>query len=115
MYVKNRPGSITNTADIKSAYDIMFSVNKWRPLLESNRSKFNIYLLSYLGYQYLTALLIYGGVNRQSKSALYPILNNQKSIAKYVLGEKAKVSHLLISIFGIKFVSQVFNIVYRLK
>lgn len=115
MYVKNRPGSITNTADIKSAYDIMFSVNKWRPLLESNRSKINIYLLSYLGYQYLTALLIYGGVNRQSKSALYPILNNQKSIAKYVLGAKAKVSHLLISIFGIKFVSLVFNIVYRLK
>ncbi len=115
MYIKNRPGSITNTADIKSAYDIMFSVTKWRPLLENNKSTYSDCLLSYLGYQYLTALLICGGVSKKNKTELYPIMNREKTISKYVLGLRGKIASFVIHTFGVEFAGFLFNIVYRLK
>ena len=115
MYIKNRPGSITNTADLKSAYDIMFSVRKWRPILETENSQYNRSLLSYLGYQYLTALLIYGQVNKQGQSSLYPVVAAEKTIAKYVVGSKGKIATFIINKLGVKIAGLIFYYIYKLK
>ena len=115
MYVKNRPGSITNTADIKSAYDIMFSVKKWRSFLEIENSEYNKCLLSFLGYQYLTAILIYGGLNKENKAEIYPLINAEKSIVKHVIGKRARIASQIVSKTGIGTASLLFYLFYKFK
>lgn len=109
MYIKNRPGAITTTADSKSAVDILFSVSKWRPELEKDLSVTNTYLLSYLAYQYITAYIIYASVPGNEKRILHAELKKNSGILKYAQGKKTVLSRTVIELFGIEFGAKIFR------
>jgi glycosyltransferase involved in cell wall biosynthesis len=109
MYIKNRPGAITTTADSKSALDILFSVSKWRTELEKDLSVTNTYLLSYLAYQYITAYIIYASVPANEKRILYAELQKNSGILKYAQGKKTVLSRTVIELFGIEFGAKIFR------
>jgi len=109
MYIKNRPGSITNTSDAKSAKDILYSVSKWRTLLEKNLSLSNRYLLSYLAYQYVTSYIVFSKVSKSDKELLFPLIKNEQSILKYAMGKRGLICKRLIEILGIKYSGMVFH------
>jgi glycosyltransferase involved in cell wall biosynthesis len=115
MYIRNRPGSITNNADAKSAKDILFSVSKWRALLENNLSLSNRYLLSYLAFQYVTSYVIFSKVSKSEKKMLLPFIKNQKTILKYAIGKRALICKWLIEILGIKYSGIVFHFVHAMS
>jgi glycosyltransferase involved in cell wall biosynthesis len=102
MYIKNRPGSITNTSDAKSAKDILFSVSKWRPLLENNLTPSNNYLLSYLAYHYIISYMIFSSVSNSDKKLLLPLMKNEQSILKYTIGKRGLACKLLIKFIGME-------------
>lgn len=112
MYIKNRPGAITTTADSKSAIDILFSVSKWRPLLEKDLSPTNTHLLSYLAYQYITAYIIYADVPANEKSSLYAALQKNVGILKYAQGKKTVMSKIIIQLFGVELGAKIFKTVH---
>lgn len=109
MYIKNRPGAITTTADAKSALDILFSVSKWTHELEKDLSVTNAYLLSYLAYQYITAYIIYASVPVNEKRILYAVLKKNLGILKYAQGKKTVLSKTVIDLFGIEFGAKIFR------
>lgn len=113
MYIKNRPGSITNTSDYNSAKDVLYSVSKWKKILEDEPSETNNYLLSYLSYQYITAYLIYSSISSKEKAFLYPKLEAEMQILKYSKGLKSQVCKFVIIIFGISLGSHFIKYGYR--
>lgn len=112
MYIKNRPGAITTTADAKSAKDILFSVSKWTPVLEKDLTVSNALLLSYLAYQYITAYIIYSSIPLNEKSKLYAELQKSSGILKYAQGKKAVMSRKIIQLFGIELGAKFFKTVH---
>jgi glycosyltransferase involved in cell wall biosynthesis len=109
MYIKNRPGSITNTSDAKSAKDILFSVSKWRTLLENNMTATNGYLLSYLASQYLTSHIVFSKVSKSEKKMLLPFIKKEQAILKYAIGKRGLICKFLIEILGIRYSGMVFH------
>lgn len=114
MYIKNRPGSITNTSDAKSVKDILFSVTKWKKMLEINNTITNKYLLSYLSFQYIISYVVFSNLHNPEKE-IYKLLEKEKSILKYAKGKKALFCKLLIYILGIKNSGTIFRKMYRLN
>lgn len=114
MYIKNRPGSITNTSDAKSVRDILFSVSKWRPILESNLTISNRFLLSYLAYQYITSYIIFSTL-KEENSDLYELVKKEASILKYSKGLRSTICKILIQIFGIKISGKIFKKIHSLN
>ncbi|WP_291093669.1 glycosyltransferase family 2 protein [Empedobacter sp. UBA6745] len=114
MYIKNRPGSITNTSDEKSIIDILYSVSKWKNILEADNSEINKYLLSYLASQYITSYIIFSKLKNPNPE-LYIKIKNEASILTYALGKKAKFCKFMIDNFGIRFSGELFNTIYKLN
>ncbi len=115
MYIKNRPGSITNTADIKSAKDVLYSVTKWRHYLEQNISVSNRYLLSYLAYQYLTTYIILAGLRDSDRLELMQLIQSEKSILNYLYGKKGWIANSAVKILGIYGSAYLFNFIHKMN
>jgi glycosyltransferase involved in cell wall biosynthesis len=115
MYIKNRPGSITNTADLKSAKDILFSVSKWHASLKLDVTNSNRYLLSYLAYQYLTSFIIFSKLNKTDRKILLPIIQKEKSILHYLYGKKGQFGRASVRLLGIKYSAHLFRYIHELN
>lgn len=115
MYIKNRPGAITTTADAKSVKDILFSINKWTPILEKEPSKSNLLLLSYLAHQYLICFITYPKLNKKEKESIYLQLKQHRKMLKYVKGNIDLICKGLIKIMGINIGAFFIKKAYSLK
>jgi glycosyltransferase involved in cell wall biosynthesis len=115
MYIKNRPGSITNTADLKSAKDILFSVAKWHTILRCDLTPYNRFLLSYLAYQYLTSYIIFSKLNKTDRKILLPIIQKEKSILHYLYGKKGQFGRASVRLLGIKYSAHLFRYIHELN
>jgi glycosyltransferase involved in cell wall biosynthesis len=115
MYIKNRPGSITNTADLKSAKDILFSVAKWHTILRCDLTSSNRFLLSYLAYQYLTSYIIFSKLNKTDRKILLPIIQKEKSILDYLYGKKGQFGRASVRLLGVKYSAHLFRYIHELN
>jgi glycosyltransferase involved in cell wall biosynthesis len=115
MYIKNRPGSITNTADLKSAKDILFSVAKWHTILRCDLTPYNRFLLSYLAYQYLTSYIIFSKLNKTDRKILLPIIQKEKSILHFLYGKKGQFGRASARLLGIKYSAHLFRYIHELN
>jgi glycosyltransferase involved in cell wall biosynthesis len=113
IYLKNRPGSITNTANYKSFLDLFYSIDKWRPVLESIKENYSKSLLAFLSYEYIIALMNYSKLNKLDKIEAKKYLKNQKSILKYSKGLKNKFCEMLILFLGFDISSYLILKMYR--
>lgn len=113
MYIKNRPGSITNTSDLKSAEDILYSVSKWHQKLEKDLLISNKLLLSYLAYQFLTSFIIYSQLSKADRKMLKPMISSEIRIIKYLHGKKGSVGKLAVYLLGINGSSQLFRFIHK--
>ena len=113
IYLKNRPGSITNTANYKSFLDLFYSINKWRPVLESIKENYSKSLLAFLSYEYIIALMNYSKLNKLDKIEAKKYLKNQKLILKYSKGLKNKFCEMLILFLGFDISSYLILKMYR--
>lgn len=114
IYVNNRPGSSTSTADAKSVKDILFSVCKWQPILEANKNSVNKLFLSHLAIQYITSFLYYVRIPIEHKKELLSEIKKYRCILRYANRGKALVSRIIINIFGIQIGSGVLFNVFKI-
>lgn len=115
MYIKNRPGSITNTADLKSAQDILFSVAKWHTILRCDLTRSNRFLLSYLAYQYLTSYIIFSNLTKTDCKILLPIIQKEKSILRHLYGKKGQFGKAAVRLLGVKYSAHLFRYIHELN
>lgn len=115
MYIKNRPGSITNTSDLKSAKDILFSVAKWHGILKENLTASNKLLLSFLAFQYLTSFIIFSKLNKAERKLLKPLLEKEQKILAYSYGKKGIIGKYAVALLGISFSSHLFRFIHESK
>ncbi|OBS13152.1 hypothetical protein ATE49_13890 [Elizabethkingia miricola] len=114
MYLRGREGSIVNSSNAKSIDDILVSVDKWKPVLKSNLSAYNKYLLSYLSYQYITTYIIYSKLEKADQQRLKPRLLQHLDLLEFVGGTKAKLSKILINYAGLKNASVILYLFHKL-
>ena len=114
IYVKSRPGAITNTADAKSVKDILYSVKKWQPILEADLNPVNNLLLSHLSYQYITSFITFAGIQTPLKEELIYELKQCRRILKYSNSGRGLISKLIINIFGLALGASVLRIIYKI-
>lgn len=114
MYIKNRPGAITTSADSKSVNDIIFSINKWKPVFEKDLTAVNKLLLSFLAYQYITSFVIFSKLNKKDKKKINYIIKKHKNILKYARGFRSIICRIIISIFGVKLSALLLNFVHKI-
>lgn len=115
IYLKNRPGSITNTANYKSFLDLFYSINKWRSILEEIKEPFSHNLLSFLAYEYIITVMIFDRLSNSDKKEAIKYLRNQKSILKYTKGYKNNICKQLINCLGFTLSSNVIRRLYRIS
>lgn len=113
-YVKDRSASVTNTADIKSLNDVLFSVDKWYDKLKNENTEWADYLLSYLAFQYLTTYLIFFKLKVKERKAVLPALEKYKSILRYSWDMRSRFIFMIIRIFGISFSAHIMSLAYKL-
>lgn len=113
VYVINRPGALTTALDGKRVQDIMYSVRKWMPVLESHLNEVNRYLLSYLATQYIISLIYFAKHSAKNQKNLLPEIKQYKHILKYTKRGKATISRFLINIFGIQIGSLFLLSIYK--
>ena len=115
IYLKNRPGSITNTANFKSFKDLYYSINKWRSILEEIKEPFSQDLLSFLAYEYIITVMIFDRLSNADKKEAINYLKKQKSILKYTKGFKNNICKLLINCLGFTLSSNIITRLYRIS
>lgn len=113
IYLKNRPGSITNTANNKSFLDLFYSIDKWRPILEKINEPFSQILLSFLAYEYIITVMMYSKLSKKDKLEAKVSLKRQKSILRYTKGRDNIICMILIKYLGFQLSSKLITKLYR--
>ena len=113
IYLKNRPGSITNTANFKSFKDLYYSINKWRSILEEIKEPFSQDLLSFLAYEYIITVMMYSKLSKKDKLEAKVSLKRQKSILRYTKGRNNIICMILIKYLGFQLSSKLITKLYR--
>ncbi len=115
IYLTNRPGAITSTSYANRVKYILYSVRKWMPVLESDRSQVNRLLLSYLANQYIISFLYFARSPRQNRKELLPDIRQYKPILKYADRGRGYLSKILINLLGIQTGAAVILRMYRMS
>lgn len=102
IYRKNRPGSVTTTADYKNVEGILYAIETWQANLESSKLPEKQALLQYLATQYFTAFVSFAPLEASKKALLLPRIQNARSILNYDPTVRAKVAKVLLSIVGVR-------------
>jgi glycosyltransferase involved in cell wall biosynthesis len=108
MYIKNRPGSVTTTAGLKRASELLHCISHWKQELEKTKTPINNSLLSFLNFHYITSFIIYSRIRKQEKKVLYPLLINNIGMLNYAKGRRGVIGKWAIKILGIHVASHVF-------
>lgn len=114
IYVKYRTDSITGTADIKSAKDILFTINKWLRELEKEiyiNTRENVY--KYLLKHYLCAVLILDKLPREKKNEMISVMKDYCMLLKYDMSLKGKICRWVYKFGGLGCLSKLLNL-YRI-
>jgi glycosyltransferase involved in cell wall biosynthesis len=115
VYLKNRPESITFTADLKSIAGIYFAIDKWQKRLESKQTTTTKWLLNYLVKHYYASLIIYSKLEFLDKKKAYQMIRKRKSIIKYSKTKKNILVRLLIGFLGLKKTANLISYIYFKK
>jgi glycosyltransferase involved in cell wall biosynthesis len=108
MYIKNRPGSVTTTAGLKRASELLHCISYWKQELEKLVTPISTSLLSFLNFHYITSFIIYSRIGKQEKKELYPLIVNNIGMLEYAKGRKGVLGKWAIKILGIQVASHVF-------
>jgi glycosyltransferase involved in cell wall biosynthesis len=112
MYIKNRPGSVTTTAGLKRASELLHCISYWKQDLEKTKNRINKSLLSFLNFHYITSFIIYSRIGKQEKKELYPLLINNIGMLNYAKGGRGILGKWAIKILGIRVASFVFYSIF---
>lgn len=111
VYLKYRNDSITGTADVKSIYDILDTLDIWTKRLKNNRyEEIRDAVYGYLSTHYICAILVYDKISPVDKDSCKNRLKSYKKICKYNNSSAIK----LLRLFPISLLSKLLN-VYREK
>lgn len=110
IYIKGRADSITGTSDLKSIDSILFTVDKWFPILQKGTSNRNRYLLNLLAFAYLTSLVTYANLNRNQKNSIISEIKKRSFIVKYALVTKVKILSVILKMLGVENMSRLIKL-----
>jgi glycosyltransferase involved in cell wall biosynthesis len=102
MYRKNRPGSVTTTADFKNVDGILYAIERWQSRLEKSEFAEKQALLNYLGSQYLTAFVSFAQLPKIQQNELLKRMQKAKTIVNYDSSMRTKVAKICIAVIGIR-------------
>ncbi|MCZ8298017.1 MAG: glycosyltransferase family 2 protein [Flavobacterium sp.] len=111
VYRKNRPGSVTSTADYKNVVGILYALERWQTPLENSNQPEKYSLLSYLASQYFTAFVSFVMLDSSQKKELTPRMKKVQSIAQYDRSLRGKVARVCLKVLGVNGFA---NLVYRI-
>jgi glycosyltransferase involved in cell wall biosynthesis len=109
IYLKNRTDSITGTSGISSIRSILFTIDKWFPILSEKKTISSEWFLNFLTYHYLTTILVYSKLEREDKFLIEKKLKEYKYILNYAKASKVKFGAFIINLFGIPLASLLFR------
>ncbi|MGL5015757.1 MAG: glycosyltransferase [Bacteroidales bacterium] len=115
VYLKNRPGSITSTGDIKSLRDILFTITHWKTKFANRDDKASYLFRGFLAYHYTIALLIYSRLDLDSKKYVYKDLLICSDILNYSSSFKSKIIRYMIFCIGINISSKLISFIYNIR
>lgn len=107
VYEKYRDGSISTVFDNKNIDGILYTIDKWLPILAKNQTTVNKYLLNHLFYMYLTTFVLYQGIASEYKPIYLEKLRARKILSQYALTRVPRLGKLLMSILGIRLTSKI--------
>lgn len=117
IYRKNREGSITNTigrANVKDVFDTVIRSSRF--VLESDSCEdFKADVASYCFYQFTIALGFYGGLSREDRRALKPLVKQGRHLAKYDHYARSREVARLMRLIGLEPTAWVLNKFLRLR
>ncbi len=116
IYLKYRNDSITGTSDMKSIEDILYTLNKWEKILQSEQYvnlKTDVY--SHLSYHYFTTFITYDNLPKDKKRDAAKLIKKYKYILKYSNSVKIRSASYLYNIFGLSIMSKLLSNYYQFK
>lgn len=114
VYLKNRSGSITNTADVKTVDDLLYIVAKWSRKLHSLSEPYVKYLLAHLSYCYMMLLINYSQLPDEVKSEKKEAIESEKRLLSYAIGAKYRIFAFIIKIIGLSAGSRLLHKMYKM-
>lgn len=116
IYIKNQNSSITGTAGEKSIISILETVGKWNEIIAEIEDR-NTYMAlnSYLLFEYLTAIILYGKLSKKKRDEYRKMFYSISLHWKDVLGKKMIVCGIVYRFFGVGFTSYLLNLWRSLK
>ena len=116
IYLKYRNDSITGTADIKSIKDIIFTIEKWSSILESNEFDYiRAYANNFLAYHYLSTLILYNNLPISDKKEAANLIEKNKCVLKNLKTRKVKTASMIYKVFGLSLGSKILAFYHNCK
>lgn len=109
IYRKNRNNSATFDFDDRSISGVLFTLEKWIPVIKGNRALKA--LLFNLNFHYLLTVVFAKSLNDEQLSSM----NSSKEILKYSSTTRNKILSLFVKVLGIKKSNQLFSYVNHRK
>ena len=116
IYRRFNGNSITNTANLKSIEDILFTIDKWSKLINKfcfSTTKDLVY--PYLLKQYLIALVTYARLPNSEKIKIVELIKMKRYLLQYANSHKLKVIATIYRLFGLSTSSYILKIYNSFK
>lgn len=113
VYLKNRSGSITSTANTKTVDDLLYIVTKWSEKLHSLGEPYAKYLLAHLSYCYMMLLINYSQLPQEVQIAKREQVESEKRLLDYAMGAKYRIFAFIIKIIGLSAGSRLLLKMYK--
>ena len=111
VYRKGRVGSITTTSDLDSIHSLMYTIDKWYPILKGTNTIRNQYLLNLLVFMYLISLVVYSSLSKEQKVIAYQLISERSFIVNCARTRKMKILSFIHKIIGIRFMCFLFKVI----
>lgn len=109
IYRKNRKDSATFSFNDKSVAGILYTIDKWTPIIKSEKDL--EYLFFNLNFHYLLTIVFAKNITKEQVLSI----NNNKILLNYSLTLREKLVSKIIKLLGIKTSLQLFKYVSRKK
>ncbi len=114
IYSKNRNDSVTGTAGIKSIESILDTVQSWSVRLrKENDRKVYTALNSYLIFELLTAVILYGGLTGEEKAKVDSRFRKINIDYSAMAGKKIIIVGFIYRLFGVKKTSKILKLLRK--
>lgn len=113
-YRQDREDSCTHSISDKSFFDFFRFITDSICVCEGTKSEKTRYFMSFVAYEYLVSLLMYGSISQKGKKDAYALLKEYKWVLKYARSKTVYLSYYLCSLVGFRLASGILAVYKRL-